>query len=465
MKQSESPRNEKADLAKLHHEVPAVGMSAFFTDPVLRAPTLGSMLMCVAASLVGVIVVLRKRSLIGETLSHASYPGVVLSVIIASMLFGYSDETISIAILLGAFFFSVLGLLAVETMERKLQVKSDAALCFVLSTFLGVGILMASRIQITHAIWYRQIQVFLYGQAATMTDMHIWIYGALAFLTIGFIFLLFPQIKLIAFDRLFAATIGLKGKTVDAFSFILLVLAIVIGIRSVGVVMMSGMLIAPAVAARQFSDRLSQVFFLAGIFGALSGFLGIYLSVEIPVWLAKEGRNFYLPTGPMIILVAGFICFSSLLFAPKRGVLFRGIRILRFNYQCLRENVLKNLWKFGPQKPMLTADLRQTLSAPLWLFTILLFQLKGQRFVRSQNGRISLTGDGEKKARRIVRLHRLWEVYLFTYLGMDVEKVHASAEEMEHILTKDLEEKLTLLLHDPKKDPHHQPIPETGRWL
>jgi len=435
----------------------------FFFFFFLRAPTLGSMLMCLTSALVGVIAVLRKRSLIGEALSHASYPGVVISVVLASTFFPTSEKTVSIAILLGAFCISLLGLQTIELMEKRLRVNSDAALCFVLSTFLGIGILIASRIQISHALWYKQIQIFLYGQAATMTDIHIWIYGMLAFITLCFVFFLFPQIKILTFDRLFANSVGMKGRLVDFLSFVLLVLAIVIGIRSVGVVMMSGMLIAPAVAARQFTNRLSLMFWFAALFGLLSGFFGNYLSVQLPTWLSSpDRRSFYLPTGPMIILVAGAICFTSLLFAPKRGVLFRALRILRFNYQCLLENTLKSLWKFGVNYRMNSKELKTFFGRSPILFPLTLFRLQRQGYIERTKGYVHLTLDGEQKARQLVRLHRLWEVYLFSYLGVHLQKVHASAEEMEHIITSDLEKKLTEFLDDPKKDPHHQPIPEGG---
>ena len=66
-----------------------------------------------------------------------------------------------------------------------------------------------------------------------------------------------------------------------------------------------------------------------------------------------------------------------------------------------------------------------------------------------------------QKAARIIRLHRLWEVYL-VYLGQNRDKVHRNAEEMEHIITPELEKELTDLLKDPKQDPHHQPIPQRG---
>jgi manganese/zinc/iron transport system permease protein len=78
---------------------------------------------------------------------------------------------------------------------------------------------------------------------------------------------------------------------------------------------------------------------------------------------------------------------------------------------------------------------------------------------REKNDYYHLTKEGQQRAAKIVRLHRLWEVYLTNYLGMGGERVHRNAEDMEHILTPELERELTLLLKDPKQDPHQQPIP------
>ncbi|MES2121785.1 MAG: iron chelate uptake ABC transporter family permease subunit [Chlamydiota bacterium] len=433
----------------------------YFTDPVLQAPTLGSMLMCLSSALVGVIVFLRKRSLLGEALSHAAYPGVVLSVLFMALFSPNDSELLAVAILIGASLTSILGLWVIEKMERKLCVKSDAALCFVLSVFFGFGVLVASRIQFTHAYFYKNAQIFLYGQAATMTNIHIVLYAALACVVIATLFVFFRQIGMAIFDRDFARSVGVSTRLLDALLFVLLVLAIVIGIRSVGVVLMAGMLIAPAVAARQLTHRLGLVFLYAAIVGALSGFFGNYLSVELPQW--GWGWKFSLPTGPMILLCASTFCFASLLLAPQNGLLSRWMRAAAFRRQCSRENLLKLLWRCGEGETVSRAMLakRQTLSS-LRLF-LLLMRLEHDGWIQKQKGgALSLTKEGWQRASRIVRLHRLWEAYL-VHIGQGLEKVHKSAEEMEHILTPELEKALSELLGDPKHDPHLQPIPPRER--
>jgi manganese/zinc/iron transport system permease protein len=280
-----------------------------------------------------------------------------------------------------------------------------------------------------------------------MTDIHIVIYGVLAFAVAVFLFLLFRPLQAFLFDRNFAAGAGIRISILEKAFFWLLLLSLIVGIRSVGVVLMSGMAIAPAVAARQFSDRLQTIFWLAALFGAASGLIGNILSAL--------GEN--LPTGPMIVLVGAAIALLSLCFAPKRGLIFRMSRIWAFRFRCLKENIVKGIWK---KKEMTFEEIRRSHQIPLLALRSALWRLKREGWIGDSSGKYSLTKDGNAKAAAIVRLHRLWELYLTESLGFHSEKVHRTAEEMEHILTPELEERLTRLLLNPKRDPHDQPIPE-----
>jgi manganese/zinc/iron transport system permease protein len=437
----------------------------YFSDAVLRAPTIGCMLMCFAAAMVGVIAFLKKQSLLGESLSHAAYPGVIVGVIATGTLSLTEDQEAGIAILVmtGAFLSALAGLWIINFMERKLHVRTDSALCFVLSAFFGIGLTLASQVQFAFSSLYRQAQVYLYGQAATMTDIHIVIYGALCLLVLIVVITLYKEIQTLAFDRDFAKSIGMPTKIIDIVIFLLIVLAVVIGIRSVGVVLMSAMLIAPAAAARQYTNKLYMMLILAAFFGLLSGFLGNYLSVEGTHFLELKypTTHITLPTGPMIVVIASVICLFSLMFAPERGLLLRMIRVARFRYRCICENLLKAIWRFSfQQKEVSFEDIVKYQSASRVYLRFVLKRLKYRGYVEKlKTGNYRLTTKGELLAAQIVRLHRLWEVYLADYLGVGAERVHRSAEEMEHIITPELEQELTLLLEDPKLDPHHQPIP------
>ena len=407
-------------------------MWAYFTDPVLRAPILGCMLMAISASLVGALAFVRGRSLLGETLSHAAYPGVVIAVALGGLAF---SGTLVIA---GGLIFALLGLCLIKALEERCRIPVDAALTFVLALFFGIGVTLASHIQFVYPSASRQVESLLYGQVATMTDLHLLLYGVLALVVLLTILLFYRPLQLAAFDPQFAKSAGVSLKIVDILLLTLIALSVVVGIRSVGVVLISSMLIAPPVAARPLSRRLSTLLFLSALSGMLAAFVGSLLSVT----LSRTG----LPTGPMIVLTGAGFALLSLLFAPGSGLILRLIRKARFSFQCREEHLLKALWK-GGVLPKGGMPLRK---------------LKREGWVEKRAGQLLLTGEGKRRAARIVRLHRLWEVYLVDQLGVGPERVHRSAEEMEHILTPELEKRLDTLLQHPTTDPHESPIPPGG---
>lgn len=440
-----------------------MSLVSYLTDPVLRAPTIASVLMCFSASLIGCVVFLRRQSLIGESLSHAAFPGVVMGVAFAGALgLGFDNVFLmSATVLGGGAIFALLGLLLIQWMIRILKIKDDSALCFTLSIFFGIGLLIASYVQFVFPTLYQQAQAFLFGQTATMTEAHAFVFLVQAAMVAILFLIMYKEIQLVSFDYQFAKSLGFNTLLIESGLIVLTVAAIVIGIRSVGVVLMSAMLVAPAAAARQFTHRLSSMLFLSGFFGAISGFFGNVLSYEGSLYLTAgdSTARFSLPTGPMIVLVASAICLLALLFAPEQGIVFQLIKAHRFRHNCLLENVLKSIKRYGKGDVNVEEIARyQTISKAHLRIILLRLCLQGY-LARKKNGVFALTHEGDRWASRIIRLHRLWEVYLADYLKVAAERVHKSAEEMEHIITEDLEEELTLLLKDPKQDPHHQPIP------
>lgn len=440
-----------------------MSMLSFFTDAVLRGPTIGSMLMCLAASLIGVVVFLRKQSLIGEVLSHAAYPGVILGVMSAGALTltDINEVSITILIMIGGFLTALFGLWTIQQLEEKLRIRSDSALCFVLSAFFGIGITLSSHVQFDIPLLYRQAQTYLYGQAATMTDTHILVYGILSAFVIVMVIFLDKELQTITFNREYAESLGMNVKGINALLFVLIALAVVIGIRSVGVVLMSAMLIAPAAAARQYTNKFHLMMILAALFGVISAYLGNYFSVELNGYLAHHfpKSRLIIPTGPMIVLVASTICIVSLLLAPERGLLLRMGRISHFRFQCIRENLLKALWRRKPNEKVFLSEISKYQSISKFYLWLMLQGMVYKGWLQKSDGGYLLTESGRLRGSQVVRLHRLWEVYLANYLGVGVERVHRNAEEMEHIITPELEKELTLLLHDPQVDPHHQRIP------
>ena len=432
----------------------------FFLDPLLRAPTIGSMLLGFVSALMGVIIFIKKRSLIGETLAHAAYPGVILGALISF----FFNEMGSIGFLVGAFITSFLGLYVIEKLESRFRIHPDSALCLVLSLFLGLGVLCASHLQFISPVHYQRAQILLYGQAATMNDFHIIFYSGFSLVVLIFFILNFRRLEISLFDQTFSKSFDVESKHLKRIIFALIIITLVIGIRSMGVVLISGMLIAPVAAARQWTHHLSRFILLSGVFGLISGFCGNYFSIQIPLWMEKE-HAFTLPTGPMVLLSASCICLFSFLFARKKGAVNRIIRVFCFRFQCLSENILKTFWK--EKKDFLGKEdiLKSNTISPLILSIALTVLKRGGWIIQKRKKGYALTEDGRRRASQLIRLHRLWELYLASSMKMGEEKVHRSAEEMEHILTPEIENTLTELLKNPKIDPHKQPIPNVEGML
>jgi manganese/zinc/iron transport system permease protein len=151
---------------------------------------------------------------------------------------------------------------------------------------------------------------FLFGQAAGMVHSDVITMVVISGLLVGLCALLFKEFKLLSFDAGFARGMGFPIAMLDQLLMFLIVVAVVVGIQAVGVVLMAAMLITPAVSARYWTERLGVMVVLAGLFGALSGVMGTFLS--------SLDNN--LPTGPLTVLSATLWFVISVLFAPRRGV-------------------------------------------------------------------------------------------------------------------------------------------------
>lgn len=436
-------------------------MSLWF-DAALRGPIIGSFLMCVCAAVAGVLVFLRKQTLIGETLSHATYPGIVLGGFVCAFFDGMFSPLI---ILGGAFLFSLFGYYLLRILEEKGGVDPDNALCFILAFSLGVGVLLASQLQAESPLWYRRVQSYLYGQAVTLTDVHIYIYAILTSALFTFVIVRFREIELASFDRVFAQTIGVQIRAVDAALMVLLSISIVIGIRCVGVILMSGMLIAPAIVARQLSRSFSTMIYIAACVGGCSAALGTIVAFHFST-LLSSGAKSSLPPGPVILLIASVWSVVAVLLAPSRGLFFRFYRSVTFHFQCQSENLLKSIWKEAGSGVATLKIVVSHQALPKLVLKVLFWKLNRDGWILIDGlGGVSLTGDGKRKAEHIVRLHRLWEVYLVNYLGVSAKRVHRSAEEIEHILTPELERELLGFVGTSTHDPHKSPIPGQGGVL
>lgn len=410
---------------------------------------LGCVILGMSAGMIGCFAFLRKRSLLGDALSHAALPGVCA----AFILFATKDPVV---LLIGAMLSCWLGSLSVDWIVRYTRCKEDSALGMVLSVYFGVGILLLTEIQGSGQAAQAGLDKYLFGQAASMLQKDVWLLGIVGALLSISVLLAYKEFKIISFDPEFAQAVGIPSRIVELALGTLIVLAVCVGLQAVGVVLMAAMLVTPAAAARYWTDKLSVMLALAALFGGLSGALGAYIS-----YLDTK-----MPTGPWMVVAVTSIFIVSLLFSPKRGVTPRVIRHFKFKRRTARENVLRTFYKFGEQLQAWDtahsfAELqeRRTMPAPLLRKTLARMQRK-DLVTETAQGLFMLTPEGLERAARVTRLHRLWELYLTRKLEIAPDHVHDDAEEIEHILTPELEKRLLESLGYPETDPHGQRIPD-----
>ena len=272
----------------------------------------GAALLGAVSGSLGAYAVLRRQSLLGDAISHAALPGIA----IAFLLTGSKTPLI---LVLGAAIAGWLGTLLILSVVRLTRIKYDSALGIVLSTFFGFGLVLHTLIQRTGNANQAGLDTFLFGQAATILKSDVLTIGILGGIAIVIMLVFWKELKLLVFDEGFAASLGFPIRALDILLTSLLVIAIVLGLQAVGAVLMSAMLVAPAVAARQWTDKLSVMMLLAACFGALAGVSGTIIS-------SSASR---IPTGPTIVLCATGVVGFSIAFAPNRGLLWDWLRYQR----------------------------------------------------------------------------------------------------------------------------------------
>ena len=418
-----------------------------FSDPNIVSVVLGSVLISSSAAVVGCFTFLKKKALVGDAVAHAVLPGIC----IAFLLQGDKGP---IGLIIGAFITGWLALLCIDYIAKKSKLKEDTAIALVLSVSFGLGILLLTYIQHTGNASQSGLQSFLFGKAAALVGKDLILFAAVSIILLLMVGLFFKELKIISFDEAYAKAIGMPVKAINLLLTSLTVLAVVTGIQAVGVVLMAAILITPAAAARFWTDKLFLMTLLAALFGAFAGFAGSFVSYAAP----------QMPTGPWIVMVISILALFSFFFAPKKGIISKQLAQSRLRASILEENLLKEMYHLrkhnAKEKTGIALDLITVKrNFPNQHLKPALKRLEKKQCLTEINDKWVLTEKGFQKGKRIVKLHRLWEVYLSTYLKIAPDHVHEDAETIEHIITPELEMKLEKLLNYPETDPHDSLIP------
>lgn len=418
-----------------------------FSDPNIVAVVIGAILLTASSAVVGTFTFLKKKALVGDAVAHSVLPGICLAFIL-------SGTKNPIWMILGAFLTGWISLVIIDNITTKSKIKEDTAIALILSVFFGIGILMLTNIQHSGNAAQTGLDSFLFGKAAALVGDDLIVFGIVAVVLIATVAFFFKELKLIAFDSNYAKALGLPVKSLDLLLTSLTVLAVVTGIQAVGVVLMAAMLITPAAAARFWTNDVFKMTLIAAIMGGISGLSGAYVSYVAPA----------MPTGPWIVMIISAIALVSFFIAPKRGIFSRSLQQRKLQHQIMDENLLKELFHLGekdkdPYKGRTVVEIVEERYFPKKPLIGSLRRLKRQGFLKEHSGLWSYTEAGKMKGQRVVKLHRLWELYLSKYMKIAPDHVHEDAETIEHIITPELEETLERMLEYPEFDPHEEKIP------
>lgn len=370
---------------------PAGLLHDLFFDYTLRTVAMGSAVLGMVSGSLGCYALLRRQSLLGDAMSHAALPGIVL----AFMLTGSKAPLV---LVLGAALAGWLGTIKILAIVKLTRLKYDAAMALILSVFFGLGLVLLTFVQKQPNAAQAGLEKFLFGQAAALLEKDVVIMVTLGLAALIILTLFWNRFKLLSFDPDFGRSLGLPIGLLDILLTGLLVIAIVLGLQTVGVVLMSAMVVAPAAAARQWTNRLGVMVGLAALFGALAGIAGAVIS----------STTANLPTGPTIVLSVSAIVAVSMLLAPNRGLIWNWAGRRRNRHKLQLDTVLTDLYSLALQHNDLNhahelATL-QAIHSGGGGVGVSLSELKKQGLAcETSSGQWMLTPKGVDKAREITR--------------------------------------------------------------
>ena len=363
-----------------------------YTDAVVAV---GTGLLGALAGLVGVLAVLRQRTLVADALSHAALPGVALAFLVT----GAKDTS---SLLVGAALAALIGAVMIVGIERTSRIRPDAAIGVVLSGFFSIGIVLIAYIATTGNASQAGLQNYLFGQAAGLLERDVNVFAVLSLAVCVLILITYRRLKTTLFDPSFAASLGLPVRLLELLMTALLVTAVVVGLRTVGAILMVAMIVVPATAARQLTNRLARLLPLAALLGAAVGITGALISTAIGA-----------PTGPVIVLVGFALVLFTLAFAPGRGVAWRAGKLRRDRRRNQAEAVLVDLETSihaGP--PPTEEELRLACGYSRHHLRRALRDLERAGLLERDGERLFLSESGAAAAHQILERRDLWTAWL-----------------------------------------------------
>jgi ABC-type Mn2+/Zn2+ transport system permease subunit/Mn-dependent DtxR family transcriptional regulator len=401
--------------------------------------TVCSMLVGIACGVLGCYVILRRMALIGDALSHAVLPGVVIAFLITQSagVFG---------LLTGALLAGLLTAVLINLVSRFSRTKEDSSIGIVFTALFAIGIILISAMPRGA---HFDLDCYLFGDPLAVGTQDLVLMAIVCPLVLVIIALLYHPLKLASFDPVVAAAMGLPVMALHYLLMGMLSATVVAGLKTTGVVLVVALVITPASAAYLLSNRLSVMMVLSGIFGAASALVGMTMAFV-----------FNWPSGASMVVFATAIFGVVMLLSPSQGLVTQAFRRWRIRRHVESEDVLKAVYRNAQPDSgwcyvNTVVEFTKLTSQQV---TSIAKQLVREGLMTLSGGRLQLTDAGQHRAVEMVRAHRLWESYLTQHANVDAADVHDQAEELEHV--HELADAVDETLGHPTVDPHGEEIPQ-----
>ncbi|MFN7844558.1 MAG: iron chelate uptake ABC transporter family permease subunit [Pirellula sp.] len=405
-----------------------------------RLVMISSTLLGIIAGVVGVYLLLRRKSLIADTICHAALPGLAASFLVQIFMGGNGRSLFGL--LVGAALSGGLSAVAVSVLGRVTKLKPDAILGIVLSVFFGVGMTLFSVIQQIPDQMGAGLETYILGKSASIINSDLQMIVAASLFVTGLVWLTRKELQILCFDPLFASASGWPAGMLDAMLLGAVLVVVIVGASVVGVILVVALMVTPPVAARFWTNRLSPTILISALIGGLSGIAGTLISLY--------GER--LPTGPCIVLVATGCFVLSLFFGIEKGILWRYWTARKRRALSDVEHVLRSIYELLETRGTPPQQHGQIRSAPVDLASLKQMRTWGKtrlssvvRTLASKGwitinpvGDVILTAGGIQESLKSVRRHRLLEIYFSNLAVLSPAALDRGADALEHDLDDDM---------------------------
>lgn len=395
-----------------------------------------SVLVGIICAVMGSYLVVKRWALLGDAISHAVLPGLVLAYALGLPFF------------IGAVASGLLTALGIGFIERNTRIKSDAAMGIMFIGAFALGLALLSRIR-------GHVDIFhiLFGNVLGVRDLDLWLAAATGAVVIGVVALFYKELLAWAFDPTMARVMGLPVGSLHYLMMLLLSVSIVASLQAVGIVLVIAMLITPASTAFLLTKRFGSMLAVSVGFGTLAAVFGLYISYYLDI-----------ASGAAMVLVGTALFVLTMLFSPQEGLIWRELQRRRRARRIADEDALKAIYELELHGTTATqAALASAMQIQPRAVTGYFRRLRRRGLIEPKTAgsleSARLTKSGIGHARQLVRAHRLWERFLTDEAGRSWDLVHEEAHGLEHFTSKELAEQLAERLGHPQHDPHGAPIP------